>query len=199
MDSISSSCRNEPDNSINVTLSCTFSCFDYLPWIKLFNSFNLRKMSEFIFYSENRICSGTTEVQMCRCNAENIQSRNYTYIVHGAITAQARIEKPCLYSFECHSQNVSKEKSFTFEDCAMMQPNICGTSATTNISSDLYLESTPNIVVVTVEPSPTSCPAYNPSTVRLGNCTLCHTVLQKQSVTPLCTYSKSVASGMIFF
>ena len=194
MDSISSPCRNELDNSINVTLSCTFSCIaeGHLPNIKLFNSFNVENIEEFIFYSREK---NITQEKNCpvKCN------RTVTRRVHGAITAQARINNPCLFTFECHLQNIFfKEKSFTFEDCAMMQPNICGTSATTNNSSDLYLESTPNIVVVTVEPSPTSCPTYDPSTIRQGNCTLYSTVSLEQPSPTLCTCSKSVASGMIF-
>ena len=199
MNSKSSPCRNELDNSINVTLSCTFSCSNFTPSIKLFDSFNIKGITEnFIFYTEGTVCANTAQEENCpvQCNkAENAQNKTVTYTVHGAITAQARIKNPCLYTFECHSQNVFKEKSFTFEDCAMMQPNICGTSATTNVSSDLYLECTPDMVVITVEPSPTSCSTYDLSTVRQENCTLYSTVLLEQPSPTPCTCSESTASG----
>ena len=126
MNSSSSSCRNL-DNSIDVTLSCTFSCSNFMPNIKLFDSFNIKRIPEdFIFYTEGTVCANIAQGENCpvQCNAENTQNKTVTYTVHGAITAQARIKNPCLYTFECHSgKNVFKEKSFTFEDCAMMQPN----------------------------------------------------------------------------
>ena len=188
----SSSCRNELDNSINVTLSCTFNCSNFKPKIKLFNSFDIMGIPEnFIFYTQETNCSNNAPGESCpvQCNAENTINKTVTYTVYGAITAQARIINPCLFTFECHSQNVFKEKSFTFEDCAMMQLNMCGTSATTNISPDLYLECTPDIVVTTVEPPPISCPAYDSSTIR--NCTLCPTIPLEKSSPTLCTCAES--------